>query len=66
MTGGPELTSQQKAELLMAGIEAAGLDVESELDRISHLPPGEYVAALDEYMLAGLAVRIGNLPGGAL
>lgn len=60
----PELTSLQKAGLLVVGIESAGLDADAELDRIAVLPPGEYVAAMDDWILAGISARSDKLPGG--
>jgi hypothetical protein len=57
----PELTREQKAELLLAGIRAAGLDVDAELDRLGTLPAGESIRAMDDYQLLGLSARLDKL-----
>ena len=68
MTGVPELTRKQKAELLIQGIEALGLDVDAELERIGGMAPGyERASLIQDYHLAALSARAGKLPadGGA-
>jgi hypothetical protein len=58
-----ELTNQELAGLLSEGIEACGLDVDAELDRVDNLSPAERVTVIDDDQLAAMAVRMGRLPG---
>jgi hypothetical protein len=63
MTGTPpELTALQQAELLVHGIEATGLDVDAELDRLGHMSPVASALLVQEYQLAALAARADKLP----
>jgi Domain of unknown function (DUF397) len=64
MSNEPDLTAQQKAELLIQGIEALGLDVDEEFDRLGSLTPVECAFAVQEYQLAAIAGRMEKLPGG--
>jgi hypothetical protein len=58
MSTEPELTDEQKAELLVAGIEAMGLDVDKELGRIHAMPPGYgRASAIQEYQLAAIGLN---------
>lgn len=64
MDNEPELTEVQKAELLIQGIEAAGLDFDEECDRIRALPTAfERFMAISEHQLAAMSARMDKLPG---
>lgn len=65
MNDTPDLTRAAAAALLVQGIEASGLDVDAELDRIGTLPAVDQAFTVQEYQLAALAARAEKLPGGA-
>ncbi len=59
-----DLSDEQKAELLIQGIEAAGFDFDEECERIRALPTAfERFMAISEHQMAAISARASKLPG---
>lgn len=59
------LTDEEKARLLIQGVEARGLDFDEECARIEALPTAfERFMAITELQAAGVAARTAKLPAG--
>lgn len=58
-----ELTHQELAGLLREGIEACGLEVAAELNRVDNLSLAERVTVRDDHQPAAMTVRMDRLSG---